>query len=551
MKENFVELLEVSIKKNWTLNALSDFQKKPITFGDVAAKIAWFHDLFRKNHLQPGDKIALLGKNSTNWAVTCLATMSYGAVVVPILPDFKTDDIHHIVNHSDSKLFFCSEIIYEKLDESNMPALDSIFSLENFELLFTRKKTLKQYLHLQKNKGKKLDVSAETFSLPKIPNEKLAEISYTSGTTGFSKGVMLPHNSLAANLVNAQNNMPLKTGDSILNFLPLAHSYGCTVGFLYPFSVGCHVIFLDKTPSPKIIIKALQEVRPQLILTVPLIIEKIYTKQIKPKLNSQPLKTLSKLPIISKMVKKSIKNRLVELFGGNFHEIVLGGAAFNKETEKFLHEIKFPFTVGYGMTECGPWVSFSPNHKIHRLQGVGKFVDTLEVKIDSEDPHNKPGEILVRGENVMQGYYKNEAATKAAIDKEGWLHTGDMGILDEDGFIYIKGRCKNMILGPSGQNIYPEEIESRLNNMPLVQESLIIEHKNKLTALVYPDIETVDSRKISDEKLKIIMENNRKKLNEQLPAYSHINNLEIYPEEFEKTPTKKIKRFLYTIASKE
>jgi long-chain acyl-CoA synthetase len=336
--------------------------------------------------------------------------------------------------------------------------------------------------------------------------------------------------------------MPLKSGDSILSFMPLAHTYGCAFEFLFPFTLGCHVTFLNKIPSPKIIVKAFQEIQPQLILSVPLIIEKIYKKQIQPKLNRQPLKTLTKVPVLSNVVKKSIKNKLMEVFGSKFHEIVIGGAALNKEVEKFLHEIKFPFTIGYGMTECGPLLSYS-SHKIHRLQGVGRIVHTMEVEIDSDDPLRKAGEILVRGENVMQGYYKNEAATKTAIDKQGWLHTGDMGLLDQDGFIYIKGRCKNMILGPSGQNIYPEEIEARLNNMPLVQESLIIEHNHKLTALVYPDIETVDFRKISDEKLKVIMENNRKKLNEQLPVYSRINNLEIYPEEFEKTPTKKIKRF--------
>ncbi|MDY6915754.1 MAG: AMP-binding protein, partial [Candidatus Cloacimonadota bacterium] len=395
-----------------------------------------------------------------------------------------------------------------------------------------------------------LKVFAESFSLPKIDNEELAAIVYTSGTTGFSKGVILQHNSLAANIIYAHINMPLKPGDSILSFMPLAHTYGCAFEFLFPFTLGCHITFLNKTPSPKIIVKAFQKIKPQLILSVPLIIEKIYKKQILPQLNREPVKTLSKIPVLKNVIKKTIKKKLMEAFGNNFHEIVVGGAALNNKVEAFLADIKFPFTIGYGMTECGPLISYA-SHKIHRLQSVGRVVNTMEVEIDYEDPKNQAGEILVRGENVMKGYYKNESATNSAIDKDGWLHTGDMGLLDEDGFIYIKGRCKNMILGPSGQNIYPEEIEARLNNMPLVQEALVIEHNQNLKALIYPDIDIIDAHSIDNEKLKQIMEQNRKKINQQLPVYSRIKHIELYPEEFEKTPTKKIKRFLYTITSKE
>ncbi|MCK4278843.1 MAG: AMP-binding protein, partial [Desulfurellaceae bacterium] len=383
-------------------------------------------------------------------------------------------------------------------------------------------------------------------SFNEIRNDELAAIFYTSGTTGFSKGVMLLHNSLMANVLYAQNHKIMKKGNNILSFLPLAHTYGCAFEFLFPFTVGCHITFLSKVPSPKIILEAFQEIHPQLVISVPLIIEKIYKKQIKSFLNKKTIKWLSKFSLSEKIINQKICKKLMEIFGGNFYEVIIGGAALNQEVELFLKQIKFPFSVGYGMTECGPLISYA-SHEELKLFSVGQVVDTLEIRIDSDDPRNIVGEILVRGENVMYGYYKNKEATENTIDKEGWLHTGDLGLIDEGGFIYIKGRCKNMVLGPSGQNIYPEEIEAKLNNLPFVQESLVIEKNGKLLALVYPDLELVDNKGIGEQELKLKMEKNRKILNQELPSYISISKIELYPEEFEKTPTQKIKRFLYAV----
>jgi len=387
-------------------------------------------------------------------------------------------------------------------------------------------------------------LSNTNFKLPDIQNDELAAIVYTSGTTGFSKGVMLPHNSLSVNIRYAQNNIPLKFGDKVVSFMPLAHSYGCAFEFLFPLSIGCHVTFLSKIPSPKIIIKAFQDVKPQLILSVPLIIEKIYKKQILPAISTGTVKYFVKIPGLSSVILGKIRQKLIDVFGGQFIEIVIGGAGFNPEVETFLKKIKFPFTNGYGMTECGPLISYD-GWQTNKAFAVGKVIDALEIKIDSDDPENIVGEIMVRGENVMLGYYKNEQATNEAIDKNGWLHTGDLGLIDKDGYIFIKGRSKNMLLGSSGQNIYPEEIEAMLNNMQLVNESVVISKDNKLVALVYPDYELVDASNISESKLMDRIEENRKELNAKLPAFAAISKIEIYSEEFEKTPTKKIKRFLY------
>jgi len=389
---------------------------------------------------------------------------------------------------------------------------------------------------------------AEKLSFPEISNNELAEIVYTSGTTGFSKGVMLPHNSLLANVIYAQNHMDLKPGDTIASFLPIAHTFGCAFEFLFPFSVGCHITFLGKIPSPKIILQAFKQVRPRLILSVPLVLEKIYDKQIKAALDKGIVKILTKAPLLKNLIYKKVCNKLIEAFGGNFKEIVIGGAALNEKVETFLKMIGFPVTVGYGLTECGPLVSYAPWDE-HKTSSVGKIVDTLEVRIDSDDQQKIVGEILVRGENVMLGYYKNEEATNEAIDKDGWLHTGDLGVVDEDGFIFIKGRCKSMILGPSGQNIYPEEIEAKLNNLPFIQESLVVQKNKKLIALVYPDLGLADAKGINEKKLTVKMEENRKFINQQLPPYCPITKIELSPEEFEKTPTKKVKRYLYTLST--
>ncbi|HPG40645.1 MAG TPA: AMP-binding protein [bacterium] len=547
MKENFVKAIESGIKKNWNLPALSNYEEGSLSYEKVAGKICWMHYIFKKTGLKKGDKVAVIGKNSTNWALTYISTITYGAVIVPILPDFKPDDIHHIINHSDTVLFFAAESIFDTLDESKMPQLDAVFALENFRLLYHKKKDLVNKLENSERDYLKdyPQFSVDSISFPEVKNNQLAAIVYTSGTTGFSKGVMLPHNSLMGNIKYAQIHLPLKSGEKVLSFMPLAHSYGCAFEFLYPFCMGCHITFLGKIPSPKIIVKAFQDIRPHLVLSVPLIIEKIYKKQIKPALSKGPAKIMIKLPILKNVVLKKVYDKLVNAFGGNFYEVVIGGAALNKEVESFLTMIKFPFTVGYGMTEFGPLISYA-TWKTTRIGSVGQIVDDMEVKIDSSDPQRIVGEILVRGEHIMDGYYKNKQATEETIDKDGWLHTGDLGLLDKDNFIYIKGRSKNMILGPSGQNIYPEEIEAKLNNMPYVSESLVLEKNGQLVALIYPDMEMVDAEKLSESSLNNILEQNRKLLNSQLAAYLNISQFEVYPEEFEKTPTKKIKRFLYS-----
>jgi long-chain acyl-CoA synthetase len=488
----------------------------------------------------------LIGRNSSNWVLVYLAAVTYGAVIVPVLPDFHTDDFHHIVNHSDSVLLFVADNIYEKIDEAKMPELEAIFSLQDLKnLLYSKKKiTAKE---IEKYDGQ---LTAEQISFDKVGNEEVAGILYTSGTSGFSKGVMLPHNSLAANVRFARNSIPLKAGDTILSFLPLAHSFGCTFDFLFPFAVGCHITFLGQIPAPKLLVQALEQIRPRLILSVPLLIEKIYKNRLKPQLDKAAVKTLTKVPGLKNVIYKKIRQKLIDVFGGNFIEIVIGGAALNEEVENFLDKINFPFTVGYGMTECGPLISYTPFKTGTKKFSVGQLMDTLEIRIDSTVTRTDDGsgEIQVRGENVMTGYYKNEEATKATIDDDGWLHTGDIGMLDGDDFIYIKGRHKDMLLGPSGQNIYPEEIEAKLNNLPYVEESLLIEKDKKIVALVYPNMETVDAEGLSETDLQEKMEANRELINRQLPAYSRITKIELFPEEFEKTPTKKIKRFLYTIS---
>jgi long-chain acyl-CoA synthetase len=546
LKENFVEMLQESIKKNWNLPAFSDYKESSITYGEAAEKIIWLHHVFKKMHVKRGEKIALIGRNSTNWVLVYLAAVTYGAVIVPALPDFHTDDFHHIVNHSDSVLLFVADNIYEKIDEAKMPELEAIFSLQDLKkLLYSKKKiTAKEF---EKYDGQ---LTVEDFSLDKVGNEELAGILYTSGTSGFSKGVMLPHNSLAANVRFARNYIPLKAGDAIFSFLPLAHSFGCAFDFLFPFAVGCHITFLGQIPAPKVLVQALGQIRPRLILSVPLLIEKIYKNRLKPQLGKAAVKILTKIPGLKNVIYKKIRQKLIDVFGGNFIEIVIGGAALNEEVENFLDKINFPFTVGYGMTECGPLISYTPFKTGHKKFSVGQLMDTLEIRIDSTvtQTDDGSGEIQVRGENVMTGYYKNEEATKATIDDDGWLHTGDIGMLDRDGFIYIKGRHKDMLLGPSGQNIYPEEIEAKLNNMPYVEESLVIEKDKQIAALVYPNMETVDAEGLSEQDLHEKMEANRELINRQLPVYSRITKIELFPEEFEKTPTKKIKRFLYTIS---
>ena len=472
IQENLINYFEESIQLNWEGKALSDYKGKTYLYKDVAEKITRYHILFEKAGIQKGDKVALIGKNSTGWAINFLSVISYGAIAVPILPDFNAQDIYNIVDHSDSKLLFVSDFIWPSIEASSFSNLGAIFSLESLSVLadYTDK-----HLHLMNEIDSTFaekfpnGLGANMFKLGEVGNEEIAEISYTSGTTGFSKGVMLSHNSIACNVRYARNNMPLKAADQILSFLPLGHSYGLAFELLFPFSKGCHITFLTKTPSPQVIMKAFSEIKPDLILSVPLIIEKIFNNQIVPQISKPHMKVLLNVPGLNSIIYKKIFTKLNIVFGGKFKELVIGGAAFSPNAEAFFKRIGFPFAIGYGMTECGPLISYA-SWKEFRPGAAGKPVDTLEVKIDSPDPINVIGEILIKGENVMNGYYKNESATKESFTEDGWLKSGDLGHLDKEGFIYIKGRNKNMLLGPSGQNIYPEELESRFANLDYVLE---------------------------------------------------------------------------------
>jgi long-chain acyl-CoA synthetase len=547
IKERLIGYIEQSIRQNWEIEALSNYKEKGYSYKDIAEKIIQIHKLFKGSEIKEGDKIALVGRNSANWCVTYLATVTYGAVVVPILPDFKPDDLINIINHSDSRMLFVDDKIYDQLDIKRMPEIIGVVSLDDFKMVISCVAGFEQsYSSISlTHSDSSPEIRKEDIKFSDISNDHLAVISYTSGTTGFSKGVMITHNSLAANVRYAQNNMPLKPGDPLVSFLPLAHTYGCAFEFLFPFTIGCHITILSKTPSPQIIIQAFKEIKPRLILSVPLVIEKIFKKQLLPVISKPHMKILLAIPLLNKILYKKINEKLVETFGGAFAEIVIGGAAFNPDAEKFFKKIKFRFSVGYGMTECGPLISYA-SWDTTKLGASGRAVDTLEVTIDSPDPETVVGEIILRGENVMTGYYKNEKATREMIDENGWMHTGDLGIIDKDGNIFIKGRSKSMILGPSGKNIYPEEIEAVINNKPYIVESVVISVDNKLIALVYPDSETIKRDNISDGQFLEILEKTRKEVNERLPEFMAVSKFKIHPEEFAKTPKRSIKRFLYT-----
>ncbi len=547
MEESFLKYIEDSIKNYWDRPALTDFKGATSSYKDVARKIEKLHLLFEHSGIRKGDKIALCSRNTSNWGIAFLATLSYGAVAVPILNEFKPDNVHHIVNHSEARILFVGDVVWENLDESAMSSLDGIIRMEDFSVRHANKKELMQArTRLNELFGKKFperfrpeDVHYE-YDQP----EQLALINYTSGTTSSSKGVMLPYRSLWTNLQFAIDTLGHNPGEQIVCMLPMAHMYGLAFEFIYQFVNGTHIHFLSRTPSPKIIADAFAEVKPDLIITVPLVIEKIIKKRVFPTIEKPHMKILMNIPIINDKIRETIRQKVIDAFGGKFKELIIGGAALNKEVETFLRSIRFPYTVGYGMTECGPLLSYD-DWQTFRQGSCGKAVPRVELRIDSPDQQNVVGEILAKGACVMDGYYKNPEATAAAIDQDGWLHTGDLGIIDEDGYLFIKGRSKNMILGASGQNIYPEEIEDRLNNMPYVSESLVIEKEGKLIALIYPDFELLNSEKISDEKLPELMTANLKELNQQLPAYSQVSTFKLYNEEFEKTPKRSIKRFLY------
>ena len=548
MEKSFIAFIEESIKKNWDLDALTDYKGATLQYKDVARKIEKLHILLAESGIQPGDKVAICGRNSSHWGVAFLAILTYGAVAVPILHEFKADNVHHIVNHSEARLLFVGDVVWEGLNEAAMPALEGIILMTDFTLLVCRSKQLEYAReHLNEMFGKKFprNFRREHISYRRDNPEELAVINYTSGTTSFSKGVMLPYRVLWSNTQFAFEVLKLNAGDRIVSMLPMAHMYGLAFEFLYEFSCGAHIYFLTRMPSPKIIFQAFAEVKPNIIIAVPLIIEKIIKKNVLPKLETFKMKVLLKVPIINDKIKATVREQMIKGFGGNFYEVIVGGAAFNQEVEKLLKSIDFPYTVGYGMTECGPiicyedWQRFKPG-------SCGKAAPRMEVRIDSPDPQHVVGEILTRGDNVMLGYYKNPEATAQVLDADGWLHTGDLGIMDEEGNVTIKGRSKNLLLGPSGQNIYPEEIEDQLNNLPYVAESIVIQQEDhKLMALIYPHFEVAYAQGLKDEDIEKAMEDNRVALNQNLPAYSQIARVKIYPEEFEKTPKKSIKRFLY------
>jgi long-chain acyl-CoA synthetase len=548
LNENLVKSIEQSIIGNWSRPCFGDYEKSgSFTFGEVAKMIKEIHTVFEVCGIKEGDKIALAGKNSTNWAVTYLATITYGAVIVPILADFSTDDIHHIVKHSESKLFFAGENIFDRIDEERVEKLTAIFNLDTWALFYTPGKDLaSKILESVNDFRKKNTVNKKEFSLKDISSERTASIVYTSGTTGFSKGVMISYNCLMANVKFFLDNLPAKEGQRVLSFLPLAHCFGCAFDFLGPFVQGHNIVFLGKIPSPKIILKAFQDIKPYIVFAVPLVLEKVYRSKIMPVLETKKMKMLMSIPGIRQLIMKKIGKGINDAFGGEHYEIVVGGAAFNPEIEDFFLKSGVRVTVGYGMTECGPLISYWDYHKKRPLGSCGKCIEYLDVKIDN--PNDKGiGEICVKGENVMDGYYKMEKATNEAIDSESWLHTGDLGFVDEEGFVYISGRSKNMILSASGQNIYPEEIEAKINYMPYVNESLVLDAGDgKLVAYVYPDKEKMEKNGVTEVDLAMIMEENKENLNSTQPAFAKVMEIRIYPEEFEKTSTKKIKRRLYT-----
>jgi len=546
IKERFITYVEESIRKNWEKEALSNYREKGYSYKQIAEMMARQHIAFRELGIQEGDKVALLGRNSANWCAMYLAVVTYGAVIVPILPDFKPDDLHNIINHSDSKMLFVDDKIWELLDQEKLKEIKCVKSLDTFEMIMSRSEKITEIYKNLDDQFKKAfpSFSPADIKLSGVDNEQLAVISYTSGTTGFSKGVMIPHRSLAANIRYAQKNMPLEPGDPVVSFLPLAHTYGCAFEFLFPFTYGCHITILTKTPSPQVLIQAFKEIRPRLILSVPLVIEKVYKKQILPAISKPAMKVMLKVPGINRVLFKKVREKLETSFGGRFKELVIGGAAFNSDAEKFFKKIGLRFSIGYGMTECGPLISYD-GWKTARIASCGKAVDTLEVKIDSPDPQKTVGEIILRGDNVMLGYYKNEKATKDVIDEDGWMHTGDLGVIDKDGYIYIKGRSKDMLLGPSGKNIYPEEIESQINNYKYVTEAVVITEDNKLVGLIYPDYEALRTAGIGEDGLAAALDEIRKDVNNRLPEYMAVTKFRVHPEEFAKTPKRSIKRYLY------
>ena len=548
---SFNQLIEQSIIDNWNLDALTDYKGATLQFHDVARKIEKLHILFENCGVERGDKIALCGRNSSQWAVAFLATLTYGAVAVPILHEFMADQIHNIVNHSDAKLLFVGDHVATLIDPMQMPHLEGIINNPDYSLMVSRTDKLTYAReHLNELYGKKFPkyFRKEHVSYYKESNgDELAVINYTSGTTGFSKGVMIPYRALWSNYDFAMHVLgkTIDKGDRVISILPMAHMYGMAFEFIFEFLHGCHVYYLNRVPSPAIIAQAFADVKPKIIIAVPLVIEKIIRKKVFPKIQNNRMRLLLSMPVISKKVREMICKEVVKAFGGELYEVIIGGAAFNQEVESFLKKIDFPYTVGYGATECAPIICYRDWHTF--VQGsCGQEAYHMKVRIDSSSPSTVPGEILAKGLNVMLGYYKNEEATHQTIDKDGWYHTGDLGTMDSDGNVFINGRSKNMLLGPNGQNIYPEEIEDKLNSMPMVVECVVVQRDTKLVGLVYPDYDEAKNMRFTQKDIENIMEQNRNQLNELLPAYEKIAEIEIQREEFEKTPKRSIKRYLYS-----
>ena len=547
---SFNACVQKSIIDHWDLDALTDFKGQTLQYHDVARKIEKLHILFENSGVVKGDKIALAGRNSANWAVAFLATLTYGAVAVPVLHEFTADQMHNIVNHSEAKLLFVGDVVATTIDATKMPTLEGIIYIPDYSLVLSRTDKLTYAReHLNEMFGKKYPKYFRkehvNYYIEENPNE-LALINYTSGTTGFSKGVMIPYRALWSNLDFAMGVLGshVSPGAHIISILPMAHMYGMAFEFIFEFCCGCHIYYLNRIPSPAIIAQAFAEIKPKVIIAVPLVIEKIIRKRVFPKIQNNKMRLLLNMPVINKKINQKIKEQVAAAFGGEFYEIIIGGAAFNREVEAFLTRIDLPFTVGYGATECAPIITYA-DYKDFVPTSCGKAVVHMEVKIDSNDPQNVPGEILARGLNVMLGYYKNEEATRETLDEDGWYHTGDLGLMDAEGNVFIKGRSKNMLLGSNGQNIYPEEIEDKLNSMTMVTESVVVQDGDKLVGLVFPDFDEAKNLGLNNDDLVNLMEQNRQQLNAILPAYSKLSSIEIHAEEFEKTPKKSIKRFKY------
>lgn len=539
---------EKAIRDNWDRPAISNYQGATMHYRDLARLIAKLHIMFEECGLEKGDKVALCSRNQANWAVSFLAVMTYGAVPVPLMHEFKPSNIHHLVNHSESKVLFVDEVIWENVSETEMPNLQAIIQVNSFQLLYAANDRINEARsRLNEFFGKKypMQFTPECVVYPEDSPNELAIINYTSGTSGFSKGVMIPFRAISSNLEFGRKVLPqINNTSNVVSMLPCAHMYGLMFEVLYELSQGCHVHFLSRLPSPKIILKALAEVKPTVVIAVPLIIEKIYKNKVKPVLEKAGIKFALKVPGLDQIITNKIKAELINAFGGEFYEVIIGGAAFNKEVETFFKKMGFPFTVGYGMTECAPIITYS-DWKTEKLYSCGEIVPNMEMKIDSPDPENIPGELLVRGDNVFLGYYKNEEATREALDEDGWLHTGDMGVIDADGSLFLRGRSKCMILGPSGQNIYPEEVEAMLDIRPYFVESLVIEEDGGLTALVYPDFDQGAKDGMDQKTFVKYIKSTLPDINKELPNYARLKKIEVMSEAFERTPKKSIKRYLY------